>query len=77
MLLRQCLVQSRLCGGSSALLTEVPALSAFQRVGLCLVFFPGGRVFQVDFLSFLTYGYGGEIVSLFPLVNARCVTTTH
>jgi hypothetical protein len=45
-LLRQCFAQSRLCGGSSApLRLGVPALSAFQRVGLCLVFFLGWEGF--------------------------------
>ena len=33
----------------------------------------GGFSRQTSFL-FLTYG--GEIVSLFPLINARCVTIT-
>ena len=65
MLLRQCFVQSRLCGGSSAPLTEVPALSAFQRVGLCLVFSLGGRGFQADFLSFSDLQWG-ECESLSP-----------
>ena len=50
------------------------ALSAFQHVGLCLFCFRvGGFSRQTSFL-FLTYG--GEIVILFPLINARCVTTT-
>jgi hypothetical protein len=76
-LLRQCLVQSRLCGGSSALLTEVRGTCSFcfSTYGFMLGFFPwvGGFSRQTSFL-FLTYS--GENVSLFPLIIARCVTTT-
>ena len=80
MLLRQCFAQSRLRGGRSAPLTEVKGStfsSAFQRVGLCLVFSPGACVggFSRQ-TSFLFLTYDGEIVSLFPLINARCVTST-
>ena len=73
LLLRQCFAQSRLCDGSSAPLTEVRGTCSlcFSLCGLILSL--SGRVFQADFLS-LTYG--GEIVSLFPLINARCVTPT-
>ena len=75
MLLRQCFGQSRLRGGSSAPLTEVRGTCSlcFSTCGFMLVFFPGGSSRQTSFL-FLTYG--GEIVILFPLINARCVTTT-
>ena len=71
MLLRQCFAQSRLCGGSSAPLTEVRGTCSlcFLTCGFMLVFFSlGGRVFQADFLSFSDYE------SLSPYV--RCVTIT-
>jgi hypothetical protein len=65
-LLRQCFAQSRLCGGSSAPLTEVRGTCSlcFSTYGFMLVFFPGGRVFQADFLSFPDLCWG-DCESLF------------
>ena len=60
MLLRPCLAQSRLRGGSSAPLTEVRGTCSlcFSTSGFMLVFFPGKRVFQADFLSFSDLWWG-------------------
>ena len=64
-MLRQCFAQSRLCGGSSATLTEVKGICSlcFSTCEFMLVFFPGKRIFQADFLSFSDLWWGN---CLFP-----------
>ena len=69
-LVRQCFAQSRLCGGSSAPLTEVRGTCSlcFSTCGFMLGFFPGWEGFpgRLPFFSDLwSYGAWGDCESLF------------